>query len=151
MERRDPGKSQNSWWDWATVSFCMSTAFPVSKEFSPTAAILRERLSPLFHGGEPSANAGYLRDAGSIPGLGRSPGEGYGNPRQYFCLENPIDRGAWQATVHGVAKSWTQLKQFSTHAQRKIIIILKVDTLIKNSMALAYRQTYRSMEHNREL
>ena len=47
------------------------------------------------------ANAG---DVGSIPGSGRSPGEGNGNPLQYSCLENPMDRGAWQATVHGVAK-----------------------------------------------
>ena len=53
------------------------------------------------------ANAGDLRDAGSIPGSGRSPGEGNGNPFQYSCLENSTDRGAWRATVHGVAKSWT--------------------------------------------
>ena len=46
-------------------------------------------------------------DLCSIPGLGRSPGEGSSNPLQYSCLENPMDRGAWQATVHGVAKSWT--------------------------------------------
>ena len=46
------------------------------------------------------ANAGDLRDSGSIPGLGRSPGEGNGNPLQYSCLENPLDRGAWQATEH---------------------------------------------------
>ena len=52
------------------------------------------------------ANTG---DAGSIPGLGRSPGEGNGNPLQYSCLENPMDRGVWQATVQGVTKSWTQL------------------------------------------
>ena len=51
---------------------------------------------------------------GSIPGLGRSPGEGNGNPLQYSRLENPTDRGAWQATVHGVAKSQTRL---SMHAQ----------------------------------
>ena len=50
-----------------------------------------------------------VRDPGSIPGLGRSPGEGNGNPLQYYCLENPMDRGAWQAAVYGVAKSWTQL------------------------------------------
>ena len=49
----------------------------------------------------PPANVG---DVGSIPGLGRSPGEGNGNPLQYYCLGNPMDRGAWQATVHGVAK-----------------------------------------------
>ena len=54
-----------------------------------------------------SANTGDLRDTGSIPGLGRSPGEGNGNPLQYSCLENPMDRGAWWATVHGVTKSWT--------------------------------------------
>ena len=46
-------------------------------------------------------------DPGSIPELGRSPGEGNGNPLQYSCLGNPMDRGAWQATVHGVTKSWT--------------------------------------------
>ena len=51
-----------------------------------------------------ACNAG---DLGSIPGLGRSPGEGNGNPLQYSCLENPVDREAWWATVHGVAKSWT--------------------------------------------
>ena len=54
------------------------------------------------------ANAGDLRDASSIPGLGRSPGEGHGNPLQYSCLENPMDRGAWWATVHEVTKSWAQ-------------------------------------------
>ena len=53
--------------------------------------------------------AGDARDVGSIPGSGRAPGEGNGNTLQYSCLENPMDRGAWQATVHGVAKSQTQL------------------------------------------
>ena len=56
------------------------------------------------------ANSGDLRDMGSVPGLGRSPGGGHGNPLQYSCLENPMDRGGWQATVHGVAKSLTRLK-----------------------------------------
>ena len=54
-----------------------------------------------------SANAGDARDTGLILGLGRSPGEGHGNPLQYACLENPMDRGAWWATVHMVAKRWT--------------------------------------------
>ena len=54
-----------------------------------------------------TANAGEGRDVGSIPGLGTSPGGGNGNPPQYSCLGNPIDRGAWQATVHGITKSWT--------------------------------------------
>ena len=54
----------------------------------------------------PPVNAG---DVGSVPGEGRSPGGGNGNPLQYSCLENPMDRGAWRATVHGVTKSWTHL------------------------------------------
>ena len=53
------------------------------------------------------ANAGDVRDTGSIPGSGRFPGGGRGNPLQYSCLENSMDRGAWQAIVHGVTKSWT--------------------------------------------
>ena len=65
----------------------------------------------------PPTNAGDIRDMGSVPGLGISPGGGHGNPLQYSCLENPIDRGSWWATVHRVAKSQTQLKQLSTHAQ----------------------------------
>ena len=56
------------------------------------------------------SNAGTSRVASSIPGLGRSPGGGNGNPLQYSCLENPVDRGASRATVHGEAKSQTQLK-----------------------------------------
>ena len=53
------------------------------------------------------ANAGDIRDSGSIPVLGRYPGGGHGNPLQYSCLQNPTDSGARQATVHRVAKSWT--------------------------------------------
>ena len=49
------------------------------------------------------SNAGDIRDVGSIPGSGRSPGVGHGNPVQYACLENPVDRGVWQAIVHSVA------------------------------------------------
>ena len=52
------------------------------------------------------ANAGDARDTGSIPGLGRSPGGGHGNPLQYSCLEKPMDRGAWEATVHGPQRVW---------------------------------------------
>ena len=61
----------------------------------------------------PPANAGNVRDSGSIPGLGRSPGGGPGNPLQCSCLENPMDKRAWWATVHGVAKSQTGLKQLA--------------------------------------
>ena len=61
------------------------------------------------------ASEGDLRDMGSIPGSGRFPGVGHSNPLQYSCLENPMDRGGWQAAVHGVTKSQTKLKQLSTH------------------------------------
>ena len=60
------------------------------------------------------ANAGDARDRGSIPGFGRSPGVRNGNAYQHSCLENPVDRGAWVAAVHGVAESWTRL---STHTR----------------------------------
>ena len=64
----------------------------------------------------PPANEGDATDAGSIPGLGRSPGVGNSTSLQYSCLENPMNGGAWRATGHGVAKRWTQL---STHARAR--------------------------------
>ena len=64
----------------------------------------------------PSANEGDIRDTGLIPGLGRSPGGGQGNPLQYSCLENPMDRGAWLARIHRVAKNESQLKGLSMYA-----------------------------------
>ena len=63
-----------------------------------------------FPGGSDGKESAYIAgDLGSIPGLGRSPGEGNANPLQYSCLENPMDRGAWRATVLGITKSQTQL------------------------------------------
>ena len=64
-------------------------------------------------GSEVKASAYDEEDLGSIPGSGRSPGEGNGNPLQYSCLENPMDGGVWWATVHGVAKSRTRLSDFT--------------------------------------
>ena len=61
----------------------------------------------------PPSNAGDTKDTGLIPGSGKSLGEGNGNPHQYPCLENAMDKGAWQATVNGVTESWTRL---SAHA-----------------------------------
>ena len=61
------------------------------------------------------ANAGDITDVCLIPGSGRSPGGAHSNSLQYSCLENPMDRGAWQATAHRVSKSQTKLKWFSTH------------------------------------
>ena len=70
-------------------------------------------ISMGFPGGSAVKNPpAIIGDVGLIPGLGRSPGERNGSPLQYSCLGNPMDRGAWQAAVHGVAKRWTRL---STH------------------------------------
>ena len=85
--------------------------------FGPWKHCLQINIEQLFIGGvpcgsvvkNPPANAGATGDTGSIPGSGRSPGEGNGNSLQYSCLENPTDRGAWRSTVHGVPKSWTRL------------------------------------------
>ena len=72
--------------------------------------ILTSKTEKGFPGGSNSKeSACNVGDPGLIPGLGRSPGEGNGYSLQYSCLENSTDRGAWWATVHGVAKSWTQL------------------------------------------
>ena len=74
-----------------------------------------------FSGGSvvknPPANAGDIRDLGSIPGMERSPRGGHGNPLQHSCLENPMDRRAWWAPVHGVTKRQTRLKQAHMHTQ----------------------------------
>ena len=75
----------------------------------------------------PPTNAGGGRDVGSIPGLGRSPGREHDNPFQYSCLENPMDRGDWQATLYRVTKSWTRLKRPNTYT---IIVTIKTTTAI---------------------
>ena len=78
-----------------------------------------------FLGGSGGKGSAYnVVDPGLIPGLGRSPGKGNGNPLQCSCLENPMNRGAWRATVHSVAKSWTPLKRLSMHA-RKVLVLIK--------------------------
>ena len=69
------------------------------------------------------ANAGDARDSDSIPWLGRSLGGENGNPLQYSSLENPMDRGAWWATVCRIAKSWTQLRQLSMHLEELYLYI----------------------------
>ena len=71
----------------------------------------------------PPANAGDIRDAGSVPGLGRSPGGGHGNPLQYSCLENPMDRGGWWAAVHRVTMSCTQLKRIKQASKNHLEIL----------------------------
>ena len=76
----------------------------------------------------PAANAEAIRDAGSISGSGRSPGGGHENALQCSCLENPMDRRAWQAIVHRDAQSQTQLKRLSTYIYKIIKICIDVDT-----------------------
>ena len=75
-------------------------------------------------GKESTCSAGDTEDMGSVAGLGRFPGGGHGNPLQYSCLENPMDRGAWQAIVDRVTKSWTWLKWLST-AQEYVYLVFK--------------------------
>ena len=77
-------------------------------EASPVALVVKP----------PCANSEDIRDVDLIPGLGKSPGEGHGNPLQYSYLEKPLDREAWWATVHRIAKSRTGLKQLSTHSMQ---------------------------------
>ena len=79
-------------------------------------------------GKETACYAGGTGDTGSIPGLGRSPGEGHGNPLQYFCLENPMDGGAWRTMV---TKSRTGLKQLSTGHS-----VLIIEKLVKFNICL---------------
>ena len=83
-------------------------------------------------GSEVKASACNVGDLGSIPGSGRSPGEGNDNPLQYSCLENPMDGGTWWATVHGVTKSWTRQSDFTftfkqnpkQHQMKKIFFLV---------------------------
>ena len=80
---------------------------------------------------KPPASTRNIKDKGSIPGSGRSPGEGHGNPLQYSCLENPKDRGAWWATVNGVPKSWRDWRDLAcTHARHLLGV---VNTAVKNN------------------
>ena len=86
-----------------------------------------------------------MQDLGSLPGSGRSAGEGNGNPLHYSCLENPTDRGAWQATVHGFTKSWTQLSDFTF---RKILTFgLRVVLIIYQNKVFANNILYDSDSH----
>ena len=107
----------------------------------------RNRLpTPVFsgfpggsNGRESACNVGYL---GSIPGSGRSPRGGNGNLLQYSCLENSMHRGAWWATVHGVAKSWTRLSdqrtQKHTHAHIYILLVLFLWRILTNTLPYSY-------------
>ena len=92
--------------------------FLFSLSFSYFSASLISALFPLTAGSDGKESACKAGHPVSIPGLGRSPGEGNGNPLHYSCLENPIGRGAWQAAVHG-CKSWTQLSDYTYYCKCK--------------------------------
>ena len=94
--------------------------------WAPQAALLVKNLP---------ANAGDIRDAGAIPGSGRASGEGHGNPPQHSRLENPMDRGTWQATVHGVTKSQTRLKRLSI---RTLSTYIKIKNILHAEKILSW-------------
>ena len=99
------------WHPWALTSHC-------GQESQPQSDLYCCQDKSLSQDGKVSAyNAG---DPGSIPGLGSSPGEGNGNPLQYSYMENPMDGGTWQATVHGVTKSQTRLRDFTSPMMQKL-------------------------------
>ena len=93
-----------------------------------------------------------MGDLGSIPGLGRSPGGEHGNPRRYPCLENPQDRGAWWATVHAVAKSWTRLSNFTLqfpirHLQKIVILHLQKILILYSTSKLQLKYELSHFSH----
>ena len=94
---------------------------------------VRMRASQWLSSKESACNAGAAGDTGSIPGSGRSPGGGHGNPLQYSCLENPMDSAAWWATVHGVAKSQTRLKRLSPHTFCAVVPHCSFDLCFSNN------------------
>ena len=96
-----PGESQGRGAWWAAVSGVAQSRTQL-KQLSSSSRLLL--FSQVVLVNNMPANAGDIRDALSIPGSGKSPGKGHGNPLQYFYLENPVDRGDWHASVHGVAK-----------------------------------------------
>ena len=110
-----------SWWKNSDPSLLLTT-FPSRWLFTTGCSTWASQVALVVK--NLPANAGDMRDAGSIPGSRRPPGGGHGNPLQYPCLRNPMDRGAWwiRATVHGVIKSQTRLKWLSTRNIQEIRI-----------------------------
>ena len=100
-------------------------------------------------GKESACNARVTGDEGLIPGFRRSPGRGHGNPLQYSCLENPMDRGAWRATVHGVAKSQTRLKRLSAHTCECHVKMAQVEKLSLPTPGAVSWENWRSCHSDR--
>ena len=122
---RDPGNS---------FAGCLGKGNRLGEHpINPCYTCIREGFPGGSVGKESTCSAGDTGDSGSIPESGRSPGGGHGNPLQYSCLENLMNRGAWQATVRRVAKSWTQLKWLSTHTH---VLTYLTQTIIWNRFLL---------------
>ena len=117
-----------------------SAPLPCHLSFTPSSLnLVTQFISHYFLCGLPQwlsskDSASNVGDMGSIPGSGRFPGEGNGNPLQYSCLGNPIDRGAWWAIVHGVTKSWIRLRDNTT-----ICILLRYPSSYTHSLAVCSR------------
>ena len=105
--------------EWVAIPFSRGSSRPRDRSRVFSLSCTGRRNS---RGNAGDAKAGDAGDPGSTPGSRRSPGGGHGNPLQYAFLENPMDRGAWWATVHGVAKSWTWLKWLNTCVYMSILI-----------------------------
>ena len=104
-------------WPSAMKKWHFNSALSLFSTFSILNEVLNDRIKVKegFLGGSDSKESAWnAGDLGSIPGSGRTPGEGHGNPLHYSCLENPMDRGAWKAAVRGVTKNRTQLKQLNS-------------------------------------
>ena len=108
---------------------CQRHFMPTSSDFVSLSRLYWTRGSPVAQTvkNQP-ANAGGVGDTGLIPGTGRFPGGGNGNPLQYSCLENPMCRGVWGVTVQGVEESQTWLKWLSMHAYEHLIIIMGINS-----------------------
>ena len=109
----------------STNSFCNSRGLWANCWRAPDKSFLSlKKVSQVVQWSTSCLHAEDAREVGSILELRRSPGEGNGNLLQYSCLENSMDKGAWQTTLHGVAKSWTQLSMSTRYEARKASIIL---------------------------
>ena len=114
--QRNLNPALGTWYLYSPVG-AASVFLPEFQHCHPTQALLTKQVFPVGASGKETAcNAGDVREAGSIPGLERSSGGGHSTLLQYSCPENPINRGAWWAMVHRVAKSRTRLRRLSRHA-----------------------------------